>query len=637
MKIKAGKLLIGVGFGILCHTSQAAIPFHNTTYQYTQPNGDEITLTLDGNNYYAEQRTENGRLVIYDEQLKGMAYARVADDGSQLESTGKLVTRTSIQTFANTAAKSKPEAGLARGAKAKLAKEMHDRLMHIETSEADQKMRAAKARTTKPAPAQHVKLSGSMKGLTVLIQFPDDKGTISIDQVNRFLNDLNYHEFGNFQSIRGYWRSVSGGKLDYTNEVTPYYTAKHNKSYYTDTSVQFGVRAQELIHEALNWLEQQRGYDFSRLTTNGNREIRGLNFFYAGKADSPWSKGLWPHMGGVNPRFCADGVCTNAMQMSDMGSELAIGTFAHESGHLIADWPDLYDYDGSSAGSVAAFGLMGYGAVGTNSGHRPVPPVAPLRDLVGWETVTELNPDVNSGAPSGRLSNTSGDNKVYKWSNPKNTSEAFYIETIHQSGQNTYQPDSGLAIWHVDPSGNNSDEWHPYIQMEHADGKRDPENNRNGGDDKDLYDQYGEFTATLPNALTSKGTNSLWWNGSQSGLSITDVSQPAQTVSFTVPASKTVGYYHGSIKQGETKIEPNDKFFNYKGGTIDIWLDGPKGTDFNMTLFKFDWNKDDWVKVAASTYSGSEEFIRYQADEAYYYVEVSAKTGSGNYELIIRK
>ncbi|MEI8634912.1 hypothetical protein P4S72_28455 [Vibrio sp. PP-XX7] len=156
--------------------------------------------------------------------------------------------------------------------------------------------------------------------------------------------------------------------------------------------------------------------------------------------------------------------------------------------------------------------------------------------LAGWETITELNPALNPNAPQGRLSETSGSNTGYKWSNPSNLKEAFYIEAIHRSGQNTEQPDEGLAIRHVDPSGDNSNEWHPYIQMEHADGRRDPENNRNYGDDGDLYAVYGEFSATLLNA-TSRGTNALWWDGRDSGLSISDISAPAQTISFVLGAA----------------------------------------------------------------------------------------------------
>src|SRR5213075_2859744 len=71
------------------------------------------------------------------------------------------------------------------------------------------------------------------------------------------------------------------------------------------------------------------------------------------------------------------------------------------------------------------------------------------------------------------LSHTSGSHSLYRWTNPAKQDEAFYVEAIYKSDQNLYQLGSGLAVWHIDPAGNNSDEWHPYVQMEHADGRRD--------------------------------------------------------------------------------------------------------------------------------------------------------------------
>ncbi|CAM3845458.1 Aqualysin-1 precursor [Vibrio aerogenes CECT 7868] len=614
----------------------SAVPYHGKNYQFTQPNGDVITLTLTGNDYFAEQRTKSGRLVVYDNQLKGMAYAQVSQDGSQLISTGKLAVQSDNQL---PMISTMSQQGLTAAAKGKLALKKRQAMLKVKGD--------TPLGNTLISTASSSTVTGSLKGLTVIIDFPDKSGSITKSQVEHFLNDLDYHEFGNFQSIRGYFRSVSGGKLDYTNVVTTYYTAKHKKSYYADSSLESSVRSQELIHEALDWLENQQGFDFSTLSTDSQGLIKGLNFFYAGDSDSSWARGLWPHMGGLSPRFCADGVCSNLYQISDMGSRLSIGTFAHESGHLIAGWPDLYDYDGSSLGSVASFGIMGYGSASQTSQLHPVPPVAPLRALAGWDSVTELNPAINANAPQGRLSATSGSNTDYKWSNPANPKEAFYIEAIHRSGQNTEQPDQGLAVWHVDPAGDNSNEWHPYIQMEHADALRDPENNRNYGDNKDLYHEYGEFTASLPNALTSKGTNSLWWNGNESGLNITDVSAPAETISFTVtpgdvttPTTPTTPsdtvVYTGSLTEKGEKIEPDGNWFQYDGGTIKLALEGPSNTDFDLKIMKWD-NQSSWVQVAASEASGSSESITYQAEQGYYYFSVKSYSGSGQYQLSVTK
>ena len=614
---------------LLCSsTAFAAIPYKNEQYQFSQPNGEVITLTLNGNSYYAEQRTVDGRLVVFDNALKGMVYAKLNDEGSELISTGVLVSTKNQLGIQSTKLHTKQE-GLSTEAKLRLVEAKQQRML----GEYDAHTHSVQSRLqTSQLDAQ---ISGQVKGLTIIIDFPDERGTISKAQIERFLNDANYTEFGNAQSVRGYFTKVSGGKLDYTNTVTQYYTAKKNKAYYADSSLSSTVRSQELIKEALNWLEYQQGFDFSTLTTNSSNQIRGLNIFYAGNSDSSWSKGLWPHMARLSPRFCADGVCTDRYQITDMRSSLSIGTFVHESGHLITNWPDLYDYDGSSEGSVASFGVMGYGAIGQTNRFKPTPPVAHFRAIAGWDTVTELNPAINANAPKGTLSHTSGSNASYKWTNPSNQNEAFYIEAIYKSGQNSEQPDQGLAIWHVDSSGNNSNEWKPYIQMEHADGNRDPENKRNRGDSSDLFDYAGEFSNTLPNALTSRGTNSLWWNGSDSGLSISNISAAAQTISFKVneqviePPTGTV--YTGYLADKQQAVEPNGSWFYYDGGYISLKLTGPTSADFDLKIER--WQGGRWQQVGLSESPTSTESINYQASSGYYRYIVYSYSGAGNYRL----
>ena len=630
--------------GIWVNTAQAAIPYVNQPFQFRQPGGNTLTIYLSGNSFFAEQRLADGRLVIFDAQLKGYAYGRVSADGNSIESTGQLAlppakVKADQPQSATETSGNKAEPGLSPAARAALVKQAQQQLfgqqlqehtVHLHDEPADDAAALATDVSTSALPA-------SVKGLTVIIQFPDQAGTISKTQVESFLNDLNYSGFGNAQSVRGYFRTVSAGKLDYQNSVTRYYTAKKNKAYYTDNSLSASVRSMELISEALNWLDKTEGFDFSTLTTNISKQILGLNFFYAGEADSAWSKGLWPHMGGMSPKFCADGVCTSRYQITNMGSNMAIGTFVHESGHLLFGWPDLYDYDGSSEGSVAAFCLMGYGAIGAQNKFKPTPPVGVLRHLAGWDSVIELNPKLNSQAPSGLLSHTSESHQLYRWSNPANTAEAFYLEAIHQSGQQQYQPDQGLAVWHVDPSGDNSNEWKPYIQMEHADGKRDPENKRNRSDATDLYDgnSSAEFNRNFPNALTSKGTNSLWWNGTDSGFVLAQISSPAPTISFQLVAAASGETYSGTLASGAQAIVPNNSYFQYGGGTIRLTLTGPATANFDLYLQR--WNGSSWVNVAQSTSGTAKESLSYAANSAYYRVLIKAVSGSGSYTLKLEK
>ena len=97
-----------------------------------------------------------------------------------------------------------------------------------------------------------------MRGLCLLIRFPDVAETITRQQVDDFCNQPGYTGFGNNGSVRDYFVAASENRLRYTNVVTAYHTAAHNRSHYTDPAIPYGQRAQELIHEALAGLTRHR-------------------------------------------------------------------------------------------------------------------------------------------------------------------------------------------------------------------------------------------------------------------------------------------------------------------------------------------------------------------------------------------
>ncbi len=604
----------------------AGVPYQNVPIQVSQPNGERLQLTVDGNSYYAEQRTKDGALVVYDATKKGYCYAEVSAKGDSLVSTGVLASNQGQRLIAGKGV----QAGLSTAAKAAIAEANHARLMGPQHNSL---AKGADAASLAP-------VTGAVKGLTVMVQFPDQAGTMTQTQVDAFLNSTNYTGFGNAQSVRGYYSSASGGKLDYTNTIPAYFTARNKKSYYTDPNQPFGNRAQELIGEALAWLKG-KGFDFSTLSTDSNKRIRGLNFFYAGETDGGWSQGLWPHQGYLNTPFCNNGVCTNGYQISNMSTSLAIGTFVHESGHLLFNWPDLYDYDGSSLGSAANFCIMGYGSVGSASKLRPTLPNAFFRYNAGWDTVTELNPALNASAPKGPITIAANGHAVYRWTNQANTNEAFYLEGITKTGQNTHQPDDGLAVWHIDPAGSNSNEWHPYVQLEHADGRRDPENKVNYGDSTDLYDgvSYKTFNDSTPNNLTSHGTNAKWWNNTNSGFSVSNIGVPAANISVTIGSATPpkVDTYTGSLVSGGQAVQPSAGF-QYAGGTLTVKLVGPttSGVDFDMRLEK-QGSTGTWAKVAESNGPTSAENISYAAGAGLYRVVLVSYAGAGAYTLTVTR
>ena len=236
---------------------------------------------------------------------------------------------------------------------------------------------------------------GRFVGLTLLIDFADYPATISREEVEAFCNQPGYSGFGNNGSVRDYFHDVSDGRLEYTNVVAPYYRARHDRSYYSKESVGYSLRAIELIREALDDL-MAGGFDASVLTSDDRDYVYALNVFYAGKRANNWRQGLWPHTHFLAPHGyqLAPGKIAHDYQITDLPGELSLGTFCHENGHLICDFPDLYDYgdDGVESHGVGMFCLMSAG--GTGAGEKnPAQIGAYLKHAAGWTSdLSELAP-----------------------------------------------------------------------------------------------------------------------------------------------------------------------------------------------------------------------------------------------------
>jgi len=220
-------------------------------------------------------------------------------------------------------------------------------------------------------------------------------------------------------------------------------------------------------------------------------------------------------------------------EMSDIGNDISIYTICHESGHMIYGYPDLYDYDGDSFGT-GPYSLMSGGANEKN----PTPPDPYCRDIIsGWNTPINMN-SYGDGAKLDAVANSTGNQAAYKWSG-KTPSEYFLIENIQKTGRYADLPSAGLAIWHIDEKGDNSKNQmtassHYLASIEQADGKNDLENNKNYYDDGDLFrggykDSFGDSTTP----------SSKWWNGSSSGLKISQISKLGNDMTFVQASSGT--------------------------------------------------------------------------------------------------
>ncbi|MGD8663164.1 MAG: M6 family metalloprotease domain-containing protein [Desulfobacterales bacterium] len=507
-------------------------PFLEEEFTFTNPDGETIQVRGSGNQHYAVFETLDGYTITKDPETGFYQYAELSADKNDLVPTGSNVDEVDPASLGlRPHLRVRREAAKQKALRASMLQE--ERPQWKIRREEKKLRRKRRLPTAGPESIPQADITtGNYIGLCLLVEFPDVAPTISRQEVNDFCNEPGYTGFGNNGSVRDYFHDNSRGKLTYTNVVTEYYTAAHNRSYYTDPSVSYGSRARELILEVLDHLKSQ-GFNFSQLSSDTNGFIYALNVFYVGPRVNNWSEGLWPHSWVLaSPYDAGGGKKFRDYQITNMGSELTLRTFCHENGHMICDYPDLYDYGSESAG-VGHYCLMCYGGNDKN----PVQVSAYLKNEAGWATKSiTITPGITASL-------NAANNEFYLFA--KNSNEYFIIENRQKSGRDTFLPDAGLAIWHVDENASNNNEQmtpaqHYECSLEQADNRFDLEGNANGGDAEDLF-------ASPDNKVFSDTTapDSNWWDGSNSGLNITQISASAGTMTFVVPA--TAGWINNKL------------------------------------------------------------------------------------------
>ncbi len=519
-----------------------AAPHTGELMTMDQPDGSQVDVRLFGDEFYVRGEGVDGFTVMRDPRSGAICYAALNADSTEWVSTGQVYHGVDAGGAGRSSALAsrgiapgldlKPEAR--RRIRARAARELGlDPAPGGSPDAANGPAALGKiASSSSSLSTSAVSAEDSVKkvtGVIVLVEFPDVRAAFTQEQIGDMANLKGFNANGNNGSIRDYFLDVSHGKFEYTLETTEYYMARNNKDYYDRADGYAG--GQELIKEALQGLEA-KGYDFSKLTASSTGTVRGVNVLFAGASGKVWAQGLWAHRGNI-PALNFDGVKVSGYMLAYIGTALTIGTFIHESGHLIFGWPDLYDYDSDSRGAGSYCLMSGQHA------KNPQPPNAYLRAGQGWEPMLDLKTVSNGlvAAPSNGRAN-------YRFANPANAKESYVIENIAKKGRWANMPDDGLMIWHVDDAGNNS--WqdrtpaqHYRVSVVQADGKFDLERNVNGGGANDLFHLGNNASFTAETAPDSK-----WWSGSESGLNLINISAVKDTMTFQIQGM-TVGLAGG--------------------------------------------------------------------------------------------
>lgn len=496
-----------------------ASPFMGNKFTFTQPDGSTFEVVGWGDQHYAVFETLDGYTVVKNPETGFYEIAQLSEDGTMLEPTsGPRGNLDGHLAAVSPGIRINRDAARAQGLEG--AMRMGGRRCDKRREERKSLIRAARSMGGPLLAPPQRETVGDFIGFCILIEFPDEPGTISREEVERFCNEPGYSGFGNNGSVFDYFKDNSLGACRYTNIVTHYYQAQHPRSHYTDPNIPYGTRARQLIVEALNHF-QASNFDFSDLTADDQGFVYAMNIYYAGTRVNNWSEGLWPHAWHLaNPIQVAPGKSVFDYQFTDMGDELTLGTFCHENGHMLCDYPDLYDY-GSESGGAGAYCLMCAG--GNINQKNPTQISAYLKRLSGWsQGVTPIQHNAT-------VTLQAGTNEFAFYA--KNPSEYFIVENRQKTGRDISLTDEGLAIWHVDEEGNNSNEQmtpdsHYELSLEQADGLFELEKSRTIGDSTDLY---GEHVKNFNGTTTP---SSAWWDGTASNLDISNISDPGPTMTF---------------------------------------------------------------------------------------------------------
>jgi len=203
-----------------------------------------------------------------------------------------------------------------------------------------------------------------------------------------------------------------------------------------------------------------------------------------------------------------------------------LGVIAHEMGHLLFQWPDLYDTDYSSAG-LGNWCIMAGGSW-NNDGDTPALPCAWCKAAQGWADVAAAA----VGEQTIALPRVMDHQRIWKLTNstlPPN--EYFLLENRERHGFDAYLPGGGLLIYHVDDARQaNTSETHYKVGLIQADALQDLEENISGGDDGDPYPGSSN-NRTFDS--TSKPA-SLAHSGQPSGIAVREISDAGLVMTCTV-------------------------------------------------------------------------------------------------------
>ena len=379
-------------------------------------------------------------------------------------------------------------------------------------------------RVVRSAALERAPLTGTVRVVVVLVNFSDQSMTKTKAHFTNLFFSTGVISTG---SVKEYFKEVSGGTINLEGEVVGPFTLSNTMAHYANEDSGTGAaepNARTMAREAA--LAANPSVNYAPYDNDGNGFVDAFIVIHAGpgaeetlNVDHIWSH-KWVLSGGA---LNVDG--TKIFGYLTVPEDARIGVCAHELGHLLFGWPDLYDTDGSSEG-IGDWCLMAGGSW-NGSGNTPAHPSAWCKANQGWVSVV-----VQTSNASVSIADVKTGRKVYRlWKNGAGGSEYFLVENRQKTKFDKALPGAGLLIWHIDESvTSNANEVHPKVALKQADGLKQLESAANQGNAGD------PFPGSTNNKTFNKSSNpnSLSYAGVDTCVSVTNISASAATMTATL-------------------------------------------------------------------------------------------------------
>lgn len=262
------------------------------------------------------------------------------------------------------------------------------------------------------------------------------------------------------KSVTEYYQDVSGGKVSIVGTVTEPLQLPKDKAYYGNSAYGMGQQfpnTRTMADHALDALIKSGKYPLEEYDNKVRAEgwVDAFIIVHPGTGgerklslNDIWScKWVLPQVRTVGN--------TKVWPFLTIPEDAKLGVCAHEIGHLVFGWPDLYDIGDDGKAGVGNWCLMGggsWGRVGNDApGTTPCQPSAWCKIQQGWIDVIpdKMNESVWLNDVKANPKNTINANRfgnVHRlWSNGADFgNEYFLIENRAQTGFDASLPGEGL-------------------------------------------------------------------------------------------------------------------------------------------------------------------------------------------------